>query len=66
MMTRSADERVLWDNDDMHAAIFSAVCGLAERLTGQRMEVTVQREDGRVLRLCGDGVTWLPADPAAS
>ena len=37
---------------------FNAVCGLAERLTGERLIVSVDLKDGGRLQLFGDGVSW--------
>ena len=39
-------------------ALFNAVCGLAERLTGERLIVSVDLKDGGRLQLFGDGVSW--------
>jgi hypothetical protein len=49
-------------------AIFNAVCGLAERLTGERMIVSVHTEDGRILRTYGDrdGVAWVNSTSEAA
>jgi hypothetical protein len=38
-------------------AIFNAVLGLAEKMTGEKMMVAVQTESG-LFRLSGIGVTW--------
>lgn len=40
-------------------ALFKAVTGLAERLTGERMIVAIETEDGWV-RLSGEVVEWQP------
>lgn len=45
-------------------AILNAVCGLAERLTGERMEVVVYPEKGPPLVIFGDGVRWTPSSAA--
>ena len=38
--------------------IFNAVCALAERLTGERMVVTIDLEGGGRSACFGDGVSW--------
>jgi hypothetical protein len=46
-------------------AILNAICGLAERLTGERMEVLVYpKDDGSPLVIFGDGVRWVPSSRA--
>lgn len=47
-------------------AILNAICGLAERLTGERMEVIVYpKDDAPPLVIFGDGVRWVPSSRAA-
>jgi len=51
----------------MLMAILNAICGLAQKLTGEIMVVSVPCEDGTTLNIRGNGVTWIspssfPAD----
>lgn len=46
-------------------AILNAICGLAQRLTGDRMEVIVYPEKGPPLVIYGDNVRWNPGEGAA-
>lgn len=39
-------------------AILNAVCGLAERVTGERMVVSVESEGGHKWNVYGDPVSW--------
>jgi hypothetical protein len=39
-------------------AIFTGVCALAERLTGERMTVFVDIGEGQTIALIGDQVRW--------
>jgi hypothetical protein len=47
--------------------IFHAICGLAQRLTGERMTVSIELENGGKFDLYGDGqVTWSKAFEAGA
>ena len=47
--------------------MFHAICGLAERLTGDRMIVSIELENGGRFYLYGDGqVTWSKAFEAGA
>jgi hypothetical protein len=50
---------------DCLLSIFNAICGLAERLTGERMIVRVELGGGGVFDLSGSDVTWEKACPEA-
>jgi hypothetical protein len=56
-----ADERrvvtMLTDRDCI-IAVFKAICGLAERLTNERMTVHLESEGGQCIAISGVGVTW--------
>jgi hypothetical protein len=43
---------------DMLISIFYAICGLAEKLTGEQMVVTMTSESGQRFSMHGQGVTW--------
>jgi hypothetical protein len=46
--------------------IFQAICGLAERLTGERMTIAIELERGGRFDLYGDGkITWSKVSEAA-
>jgi hypothetical protein len=51
---------------DCLLSIFNAICGLAERLTGERIVVTVDLESGGRVQCFGDGVSWEKASAAAA
>ena len=44
------------------SAIFNAVVGLAERVTGEKMTVAVKLESGETLHVCGEAVAWSPIE----
>ena len=46
-------------------AILNAICGRAQRLTGDRMEVVVYPAEGPPLVIYGDNVRWIPGEGEA-
>jgi hypothetical protein len=46
--------------------VFNAICGLAERMTRERMVVSLDLEAGGRVACYGEGITWERAFPAAS
>jgi len=44
-------------------AVFTAVCALAKKLTGERMTIFVENTDGQRVAIIGDSVRWaVPLD----
>jgi hypothetical protein len=43
-------------------AIFTAVCALAEKLTGEHITAHVDLGDGQIVGLTGGQVSWAPSD----
>ena len=43
-------------------AIFSGICALAEKITGERMTIYVETGDGQTIGLTGTNVSWVALD----
>ena len=46
------------------ASVFLAIAALAEKLTGEKLTISITDQNGAVVSLCGEPhcVTWTPAE----